>query len=575
MDGRRRRVGSPDLSYGDSVGIARNRSVILRTIHGYYKEALDALPLEDMPELSPWLLDAGVCFGFADPVTNIVANTLCFLSENYGEADHEGATADILRLLPDKNGEPEPDGTKKRKWKAKEAAMSREEVLSKIGAGNTPSSQSQEARTIAERSLDGLVMFLTSYFCYLPSWDALRYLCLAKADLLVAVRLIEIDRCYDKEDGFCIGSYAAKTALKYAALSARQPNASDFYSISLASRLKLITQAVLADQLSAEKIRWLSRMLKKTTYKLEDLDNPMLVADERVHSCCHSNAIGEKVPGGLTISLRSVLLDRIHSHYLKAISHIPTQDVRFCYHRGLVNAGFCYGPLDPVANIIVNTIWYDTTFPALENLEVDMICTSTFVRVESRSLSGLINHLLTCIPEISEHEAMVYLLKNNLEVKRAIQMARSEGCDISDSDITAYKVAAIGSFHPEVEAYIVFVTQHLPSVQSTVKSLLKLPNTLSSSDVHQISTLLCPSNCNPAKPLKANLEMVDELSSDALEMFGWFKEDFIFQQNFLRKKIETALKNKVLSFMFFLVCCDELGLPLFSLLYIATIFVPS
>ncbi|KAF0928367.1 hypothetical protein E2562_003187 [Oryza meyeriana var. granulata] len=39
-------------------------------------------------------------------------------------------------------------------------------------------------------------------------------------------------------------------------------------------------------------------------------------------------------------------------------------------------AGPCYGPLDPVSNIILNTIWYDSAFPvpkAQQRLGLDMI----------------------------------------------------------------------------------------------------------------------------------------------------------------------------------------------------------
>ncbi|KAF0899003.1 hypothetical protein E2562_012694 [Oryza meyeriana var. granulata] len=190
MDGRRRRGGSPDLSYDDPEGIVRSRSVILETIHGCYKEALDALPLEDMPELAPRLLAAGVCFGFADPITNIISNALCFLPN-----DKDGGETEP---------EPEPDAAEKHKRRKMMTKASPAIVSEIVAAGNLPSPP--EARTIAERSLEGLITFLTCYFRYLRTWDALRYLCRAKADLLVAVRLIEFDRCYrnKEEDEFHI-----------------------------------------------------------------------------------------------------------------------------------------------------------------------------------------------------------------------------------------------------------------------------------------------------------------------------------------------------------------------------------
>ena len=81
----------------------------------------------------------------------------------------------------------------------------------------------------------------------------------------------------------------------------------------------------------------------------------MLLVIERVHSC-HNNASGDKMPSVLTVSIQAVLLDKIYAQYLKAISQLPTQHVRVCYHRGLVNASYYYGLLNPVTNIIVNTI---------------------------------------------------------------------------------------------------------------------------------------------------------------------------------------------------------------------------
>ncbi|XP_006656863.1 uncharacterized protein LOC102701364 [Oryza brachyantha] len=525
MAGRRLCGGSdgdsvgPSPSDGSIEGMARNRRVILGLMYGYYEEALNALPLGRMPALARRLLHAGVCFGLADPVTNIIANTLRFVPD-----DESGDPAT----------RPESDGARKRKRK-RGARGARGQVLSKIVAGDGP--YPPEAPTIAERSLEGLTTFLTSYYRYLPTWDGLRYLCLARADLLAAVRLIEADRCHRRRDGFHIRSHAVHAALRCAALSARLPNVDAFLTASavLASPLTLIHtgNAPRHRRLSIQDVTRLSGLLEEPP-NLNSSSNPMDAAATR----CHHYDMKKKAAPTLRPSLWGLLLDRIHAAYLKAISRMPMRDFRSCYHHGLLRAGYCYGPFDPISNIIVNTIWYDTAFPAPEAYELDMICTPVLVRIESRSLVGLISLMLVCVSGLSEHEAMVYLLKSDLELPRAIQMAGHNGCDTSSWDATAYKAAADASYHPEVEAYVQFAMESLPMVRSAVTELLST-RTLSSSKIRNLCKLLSSSMNYPYK----SLEPADELTEDALKMASSYKENYFSEQNFVRKKVEATLQS--------------------------------
>ncbi|KAJ1294284.1 hypothetical protein BS78_01G134300 [Paspalum vaginatum] len=509
---------SPSLSNGSWEGMARNRHFILGFMYGYYKEAVVTLPLEHIPALAPRLLDTGICFGFGDPITNIIANTLRFLSEG-GEPAH---------------GEPQPGGIRKQKLKPKASrdTRARDEVLSKIVADNVPSPP--EAQSIAERSLEGLVTFLTSYYCYLPTWDALRYLCLSRADLLVAVRLIEVDRCHRHRDKFRIHSQAVKIALKCAALSARLPNIDAFVNDSAAvvSHLTRIMPAQSRRRrLSIQDVARFARLLEKPL-ELKKLSDHMHLAAMR----CHQYDM--KVPPALTESLRSILLDRIHVVYLTAISRIPMDDFRSRHHHGLLKAGYCYGPFSPILNVVVSTVWYDTEFPAPEAFNLDMICTRLLIRIESRSLDGLISLFLACTSDFSEHDAMVYLLKSNMELPRAIQMAGQDGYDMASLNAAAFKAAGDASSHPQLEAYLHFVMESLPVVQPAVTELLST-ETLSSSKIHHLSTLLSSLRSYPYKSLKP----MDELTKDALEMVSRYKEEFFSQQNFVRKKVEAALKH--------------------------------
>uniref|UniRef100_A0A0D9W1R6 Uncharacterized protein n=1 Tax=Leersia perrieri TaxID=77586 RepID=A0A0D9W1R6_9ORYZ len=486
---------------------------ILEIIYVHYKKALDTLPLEHIPALAPRLLNAGVCFGFADPVTNIITNMLLLDCE--GQLDlNEGG------------------GGKKRKRRGN---TSRDEVLSKIvtGDGSSP----PESRTIAERSFYGLLSFLISYFRDLPTWDALRYLYLARVDLLVAVHLIQDDRCCRRrrKQQFCIRPQAVSAALKCAAYSARLPNTDAFLtgSFTLVSHLSLITHKTLSCLLSVEDISWLSRLLHEQL-KLKKSDKPMVFAAQRLHHLDINASIGKVPAGRLMESMRDILLDRIHTQYLKAISLLPMEDLRIRHHRSLLKAGYCYGSFNPVNNIIVNTIWYDSTFPPSENFEVDMI--STLAHIESRSLNGLIAFLRGSITDLSENDAMIYLMKYNLDSCKIIEMSRQEGYATSVVDDSGYKVAVDAASHPKSEEFVEFAMRRLPMVQSVVMSLLQDSRMLSSSVVCRLSTLLSDSSIEFLKPAV-------RLTEDAMKFFSSCKEDFLTQQSLVCRQVKAALKS--------------------------------
>lgn len=104
---------------------------------------------------------------------------------------------------------------------------------------------------------------------------------------------------------------------------------------------------------------------------------------------------------GLQQSLKRLLLDKIHVLYLKAISRMPKHDLCSRHHRGLLKAGHCFGPFDPVNNTILNTIWYDTMFPASSGFEVQLVCTKSLARIERLSLFGLVAFTRIVFPSFS------------------------------------------------------------------------------------------------------------------------------------------------------------------------------
>ncbi|KQK01895.1 uncharacterized protein LOC112271771 [Brachypodium distachyon] len=93
--------------------------------------------------------------------------------------------------------------------------------------------------------------------------------------------------------------------------------------------------------------------------------------------------------------LKFQLLDMVHAVYLMAIAMLPVRALREGHLlRSLLAAGHCYGPLDPVANIVINTAWYDVLYPlswdvASKIRAADILDARSKHRVESRSMASL------------------------------------------------------------------------------------------------------------------------------------------------------------------------------------------
>lgn len=328
-----------------------NQSAALDHLHDYYKKALHRLP----PKLIPSLLEAGFSFGFLDPVSNIIANTVS--QELQKSRKRKRSRAGSYTNTKKGKEKKHPQGLR-------DTAISKIITESSKGILLVPRFTTLRNSSIAARSLAGLVTFLTSYFRYLTTCDALRYLRLSEADLLVAVRLIHEDRDIHT---FTIHVPTAKIALQCAAISALHPTVAILVSrsFSLASCVdKASNLLATQDCISYSNIKELSKLFTSS----KDTINQLNHVHHAVSKMQRRKMKTIPVELGLEISLKMVLLDRIHLFYLEAISCIPKIDLCSRHHRGLLKAGHCYGPFDPVTNIILNTIWYDTMFPPTPDL---------------------------------------------------------------------------------------------------------------------------------------------------------------------------------------------------------------
>ncbi|VAI26889.1 unnamed protein product [Triticum turgidum subsp. durum] len=382
----------------------QDTSLLLRKIELHRDEAVKLLASH--PDLLRFL-DAATCVGLLDPVSNIVVSAM--LAAAADPVDGASALAGV-----DKD--------------------------------------------MKQRSLDGLVAFLTCFFPHLTDWEAVRYLVLAEADPLVAARIVIEDRrttCF--RPGSTATNGALKLALKCAMVAAKHPCPSELAGVwlSLCSSLDTLEKAVSLLNSPGDILQTLAKQQPYVDGIGSSLIRPWELAARRSKQAA-------KVTHQYSWSLRRVLLHTIHGFYLQALARMPGGELRSCYHRSMLKAGHCYGPFDPVTNIIVNTIWYKATFPPLSQLdELDILGTLNLMRIEAQSFYGLVSFLCTHDRDLNADQAIRFLLDTDLN------LAATKHCSSVHGEQEAFRAAATAAWH------------HRPDAQAAFLSSCKTPAVLS------------------------------------------------------------------------------------------------
>lgn len=182
-----------------------------------------------------------------------------------------------------------------------------------------------------------------------------------------------------------------------------------------------------------------------------------------------------------TKSLKMRLHGTIHAIYLKVFTMLPS-DVSCRLVRYILFAGHCYGPLgDPVSNIIVNSIWHSIVFPLpssadSESQAYDILDTLSMLRVEVRSLKGLV--------------ALVQAANTDCSMQRAMEHLCSSCCHLSQ-EMHGFTTAAEAAQHPQHAALGSFLSSLMPDTLDNLQTLLSTTNgTLSSESLHRVECIL-------------------------------------------------------------------------------------
>ncbi|CAL4904016.1 unnamed protein product [Urochloa decumbens] len=537
----------PVCCCGDS-GIDQEdpRQALLDTICGFYVEALDRLPIHDYPNLVHCLFVAGHCYGLLEPVSNIILHAIAHGPSDQGPYKREDITSEFLNKIHNR-------------W--------------------------YWLRT-AESSLDGLTAFLMSWYRYLTSDQAVRYLYLAKADIYFAMDLVEREfhkQCLVEEalpptfddDAWIL---TIKNSLMYAALAAEHPNPDGLVALATetfgADHVDKIAAWLHANQVCKIAVDdiYSSLMYGRTPDSQYLYSLPLSYPDDTVvpiatcqnlNTCIHrcSSLLKGQVgwdPAEHDVSpcdyikrIEALLVDYINALHLSAISRLSPASAMVLHH-GLVVAGYLYGPLeDPVFNILLNAIWYQLHFPACENencvpsLPMDMICTDRMLRNGFNALTGQVVFLCSKYSMLSGHNALEYLYFTNCNLRVAAELAERAGHHaVSSSDLSTTEAAVKAMKHPRQAAMMAFMTSLTPALEAKLCDLLPAKgHELSSEAIDHISMLLYSHATLPIfKSPPAVMMMHQRALAEITEERRAFKKKQRFLMDVVRPLLDTNYK---------------------------------
>uniref|UniRef100_M8CXC9 Uncharacterized protein n=1 Tax=Aegilops tauschii TaxID=37682 RepID=M8CXC9_AEGTA len=618
--------GSVSLGSLSSSGGSRSRRGLISCLHSLNCRNEDApLPHDDdlqeatrelivgfydpapLPDLYGILSTAGLCLGLLDPVSNIILNTLALLNPK-------------TKPLGDDAAPP----------------------AAKTGSKKRHRPGFDPWHEVATRSCHSLMAFLVAYFGCINEEQAFRYLYRAGANLPLAVMLVQHDLYHAKPEALdpqsdrtggrppqqatirpppWLGSWQSGSKMATSTFSRRsssQPmapsrprmseqstvlhmmmtpmcvanisNTNDGLVVHVRQNLDggddgiwsktepLVVSSAAADaRITSTAFRWdgtaISSLQTGLPSKLLDC---LGIADDLKHILRTPCAGGDACD--YLQSLKMYLHGMIHNLYVQAFKLLPSPSGSLM--RSILMAGHCYGPCDPLSNIILNSIWYDNCASDLSasvsmmvNECNDVLDPLSLLRLVVRSLEGLTNLALFADPQSS--------------IACALEKLCSSKCVVSDMLSSATKnpfhEAAMAARHPlpfllgEFHQVLLLKPDGRSKLPSHITKAQTSGGVLCVDDIIPLMSFMWSNFKTPMYETSGTVQaLAPEVCVDAdsrLRMVSSARSEYEERRSWLRSKIKQVLKDYTdqhfwgpkykLDFIFGVEEIDQ-GRPLFS-----------
>lgn len=485
---------------------------IRRGIEQYYEEAARRLPLNQMPELRGCIHAGGHCFGLGDPVTNIILNAIALLRREH---------------LP-----PPPPQTRTGGW-FQIASRSHTGLRAFMTAYFRYLSITQAQRYLCLAYHDlSLAIKLVHHD---RVWGSGPELLPDGGKIKAALRIAALEAHHPAPDvlaGLMTARYPSDLLYPIMGIMQRQeplstnqvrdikelldsqwPPTPSLANIELcfhpdssssAPRLRDYGKGTLLEfitPIGGDEDLMARISIERTTdhfdsYRHHDYISNLLYNEDNMIKL--SNLRIKHVPPSSNCDaspcehmryLKMHLLETIHASYIKALAKFPSSACSARLLQALLVAGHCYGFLDCVSNIILNSIWYSITFPLAQDADIQLpqgiLCTRALSHLESCSLIGMVTILRgTCDLDNetickSDHEAFGLLDRCNCNL-----MGMMIPSDISLS------AAAKAAKHPKHDYFATFLTALHPDKRRHLSCLLDEPGRISDTNWDTINKII-------------------------------------------------------------------------------------